>query len=426
MNAPVKFMQRRPRHVAIALLTVVGVAAGALWYVPDARSAASSGADAAQTAAQVDPHAGHAAPQPDPHAGHGAPQPDPHADHGTTASAGTIAISPEMLATLGVGTVAAELAPMQKTIRTTGNVVYDETRLTTVAPKYAGFVERLYVDFTGQAVRRGQPLLDVYSPELVAAQEELLSAIRMQEQLMSGGAAATVIDRTAGLIDAARRRLLLWDVSAEQVRQIERSGQVRRTVTLHAPFGGVVTEKMVQAGQAIGMGMPLYRLADLGTVWVEADIYEQDLRMVRIGERVQVQIDAYPGDTFTGRASYVYPDIRPDTRTGRMRVELANPGARLKPGMYATVLVDAPLVERAVFVPRDAVMHSGTHAMVFVEEGPGVFRVREVKVGSDVGGRTQIISGLLAGERVVNRANFLLDSESRLKDAMGAMPGMNH
>jgi membrane fusion protein, copper/silver efflux system len=411
MRAPVMFLQRHPRRAAIALTAVVGVAAGALWYVPDARS----GDVAGQAAAQVDPHAGHAA-----------PQPDPHADHGTTDSEGTIAISQEMLATLGVGTVAAELAPMQKTIRTTGNVVYDETRLTTVAPKYAGFVERLYVDFTGQPVRRGQPLLEVYSPELVAAQEELLSAIRMQEQLTAGGAATTVIERTAGLVDAARRRLLLWDVSAEQVRQIERSGQVRRTLTLHAPFGGVVTEKMVQAGQAIGMGMPLYRLADLGTVWVEADIYEQDLRMVRIGERVQVQIDAYPGETFTGRASYVYPDVRPDTRTGRMRVELANPGARLKPGMYATVLVDAPLVEHAVFVPRDAVMHSGTHAMVFVEEGPGVFRVREVKVGSDLGGRTQIISGLLAGERVVNRANFLLDSESRLKDAMGAMPGMNH
>jgi membrane fusion protein, copper/silver efflux system len=364
--------------------------------------------------------------RPDPHAGHGAAAAESLAGHDEPASTGSIAVSQEMLTTLGVGIVAAEIAPMQKIIRTTGNVVYDETRLTTVAPKYAGFVERLYVDFTGQAVRRGQPLLEIYSPELVAAQEELLSALRMEQQLTERGAAAAVIDRTAGLVDAARRRLQLWDVSADQVRQIERLGQVRRTLTLHASFGGFVTEKMVQAGQAVEMGMPLYRLADLGTVWIEADIYEQDLRMVKVGGVVLVQIDAYPGETFTGRASYVYPDVRPDTRTGRIRVELANPGTRLKPGMYATVLIEAPVMERAVFVPRDAVMHSGTHAMVFVEESAGVFKVREVRVGSDDGGRTQILSGLLPGERVVNRANFLLDSESRLKDAMGAMPGMNH
>jgi membrane fusion protein, copper/silver efflux system len=404
MNAPMRSGLRSARAAAIVAIGSIVMVGGAIRYAPRDR----------------------APDQADPHAGHGAAAAESLAGHDEPASTGSIAVSQEMLTTLGVGIVAAEIAPMQKIIRTTGNVVYDETRLTTVAPKYAGFVERLYVDFTGQAVRRGQPLLDIYSPELVAAQEELLSALRMEQQLTERGAAAAVIDRTAGLVDAARRRLQLWDVSADQVRQIERLGQVRRTLTLHASFGGFVTEKMVQAGQAVEMGMPLYRLADLGTVWIEADIYEQDLRMVKVGGVVLVQIDAYPGETFTGRASYVYPDVRPDTRTGRIRVELANPGTRLKPGMYATVLIEAPVMERAVFVPRDAVMHSGTHAMVFVEESAGVFKVREVRVGSDDGGRTQILSGLLPGERVVNRANFLLDSESRLKDAMGAMPGMNH
>jgi membrane fusion protein, copper/silver efflux system len=404
MNAPMRSGLRSARAAAIVAIGSIVMVGGAIRYAPRDRAPDQAG----------------------PHAGHGAAAAESLAGHDEPASTGSIAVSQEMLTTLGVGIVAAEIAPMQKIIRTTGNVVYDETRLTTVAPKYAGFVERLYVDFTGQAVRRGQPLLDIYSPELVAAQEELLSALRMEQQLTERGAAAAVIDRTAGLVDAARRRLQLWDVSADQVRQIERLGQVRRTLTLHASFGGFVTEKMVQAGQAVEMGMPLYRLADLGTVWIEADIYEQDLRMVKVGGVVLVQIDAYPGETFTGRASYVYPDVRPDTRTGRIRVELANPGTRLKPGMYATVLIEAPVMERAVFVPRDAVMHSGTHAMVFVEESAGVFKVREVRVGSDDGGRTQILSGLLPGERVVNRANFLLDSESRLKDAMGAMPGMNH
>ena len=418
MNAPAKF-RMRGSAAAVGLIGLVMVIGGVMWYVPDADSGA--GADMAQ----ADQRSGRSAAA-DPHAGHDAVPVDPHAGHDMSAGAGTIAIPEEMLATLGVHTVAAEIAPMQKMIRTTGNVVYDETRLTTVAPKYSGFVEKLYVDFTGQAVRRGQPLLEIYSPDLVAAQEELLSALRMERQLKSGGASTAVIDRTAGLVDAARRRLQLWDVSADQVRGIEQTGQVRRTLTMHAPFGGFVTEKLVQAGQAIGMGMPLYRLADLGTVWIEADIYEQDLRMVNVGETVKVEIDAYPGESFSGRASYVYPDVRPDTRTGRIRVALANPGTRLKPGMYATVLIDAPVVERAVLVPRDAVMHSGTHAMVFVEESRGVFRAREVQVGSDDGGRTQILSGLLAGERVVDRANFLLDSESRLTDALGAMPGMNH
>jgi membrane fusion protein, copper/silver efflux system len=332
-------------------------------------------------------------------------------------------LEPEMIRSLGITTVEAELGAVRRAIRTTGSVVYDERRLTTVAPKFAGFVERLHVDFTGQAVRRGQPLLEIYSPELVAAQEELLAAVRMEARLRESAAPAA-LERTAGLVEAARRRLLLWDVSPAQLRQIEQSGQVRRTLTLHAPFPGFVIERMVQAGQAVEMGMPLYRLADLATVWVEADIYERDLRFVRIGEAVDVEIDAYPGERFSGRVSYIYPEVQTDTRTARIRAELANPGGRIKPGMFVTVGLDAPVSERSVLVPRDAVMHSGTHAMVFVEDAPGVYRVREVRVGGDDAGRTQILSGLLAGERVVARANFLLDAESRLMD--GLMHGMDH
>lgn len=353
---------------------------------------------------------------------------DPHAGHDMSAmevNDGVVVMDPAMASSLGVVVVEAQLAPVARAIRTTGSVTYDETRLTTITPKFNGFAERLHVNFTGQPVRRGQALLEVYSPELVAAQEELLSAIRMTAQLRASASPA-VIERTAGLVEAARRRLLLWDISAAQVRQIEESGEVRRTLTLHAPSSGFVTEKMVQEGQAIGMGMPLYRLADLSTVWIEADVYEQDLRFVAVGENVQVEITAYPQEPFSGRVSYIHPDVRADTRTTRVRIELANPGGRIKPGMYATVSIDAPVTQRAVVVPRDAVMHSGTHAMVFIEEAPGTYRIREVTVGVDAGGQTQILSGLLAGERVVSRANFLIDSESRLTESMGDMPGMNH
>ncbi|CAN5542433.1 efflux RND transporter periplasmic adaptor subunit [soil metagenome] len=336
---------------------------------------------------------------------------------------GRVRIDPQMVRSLGITLATAELGPVRREIRTTGNVTFDETRLSTITPKFGGFVERLYVDFTGQAVRRGQPLLEIYSPELVSAQEELLAAARLERQLAQS-AAPGVAERSGGLVEAARRRLLLWDISPAQIQQIERTGQVRRTLTLHAPFTGFVVEKNVQQGQSVQPGEALYRLADLTQVWVEADVYEQDLRFVRLGEPVSVEIAAYPGERLTGRVSYLYPEVRQDTRTARVRIPLANPGGRIKPGMFATVQLDAPEAERALLVPRDAVMRTGTRDIVFVEQGPGAYELREVRVGSEVNGDVQILSGLLAGERVVARANFLLDAESRLMETMMGQPGM--
>lgn len=388
---------RIPRRAAIGVIVAV-IAAGGIWAAT--RDDARAPVAAEQTPAATDMG-------------------------GMAMPVGSVHIDPDMARSLGVTVVAAELAPLERSIRTTGVVVYDETRLTTITPKVSGFVEQLHVTFTGQAVRRGQPLLEIYAPELVAAQEELLGALRMREQVREHASPA-VVDRAEILVDAARRRLVLQDISSAQVAEIERTRTVRRTLTLHAPFGGVVTEKMVQAGQAVERGMPLYRLADLSTVWVEAEVYEQDLRFIGLGETAQVDIAAWPREPFRGRVSYIYPEVRADTRTTKVRIALANAGGRIKPGMYATVSIDAPVTDRAVVVPRDAVMHSGTHSMVFVEEAPGRYRVREVTVGADAGGRTQILAGLIAGERVVNRANFLLDSESRLMESMGPMPGMDH
>jgi membrane fusion protein, copper/silver efflux system len=362
----------------------------------------------------------------------GAATADPHAGHDmggiVVAADGTVSIPAETARSLGLRIATAELGAVRKGVRATGQIAYDETRLTTLAPRVGGFVERLHMNTTGQPVRRGQPVLELYSPDLVAAQEELLAALRLEAQL-AASAAPGVAARSRGLADAARRKLLLWDISPAQVQQIESSGQVRRTLTLHAPFGGFVVEKLVQAGQAVDAGMPLYRLADLSSVWLEADVYEQDLRFVRVGETARIELAAYAGEALAGRIAYVYPEVRSDTRTARVRIELANPAGRVMPGMFATVDFETTEAERAVLVPRDAVMLTGTRALVFVEVGPGSYEPRDVRVGGTMGERTQILSGLLAGERVVGRANFLLDAESRLMETMGAigdMPGMQH
>lgn len=414
--------------VRTAGLTALGVVALAVVVVAVARTGWRAGESAPAAQQAHEGHQGH-----DGHGEAGAPgalpaaAQDPHTGHDMSRARmadGSLHLDPDQARSLGVVVVEAEEAPVARTLRTTGTVLHDETGLTTATLKVSGFVERLHVDFTGQEVRRGQPLLELYSPELVEAQEELLAALRLAERLRSGGEAAAA--RAAALVEGARRRLLLRDVPADELERIEGTREAVRTLTFRAPSGGFVTAREVQAGQFVEAGMPLYRLSDLSRVWVEADIYEQDLRFVAPGQEARVELAAFPGESFRGRITYLYPEVDVGTRTARVRMELANPRGRIRPGMYATVVVEAPVADPVLLVPRDAVMHSGTHAMVFVEEGPGVYRAREVQVGADFGGRTEILAGLAAGERVVSRANFLLDSESRLTEAMGAMPGMSH
>jgi membrane fusion protein, copper/silver efflux system len=355
------------------------------------------------------------------HAGHDMGGIGVHAD-------GTVTLPPEMAASLGVTIATAELGRTAHTVRATGHVVWDETRLATITPKFAGFVERLYVNSTGQRVRRGQPLLEIYSPALVAAQEELLSALRLDERL--AGSMAPGVGQRAGLLaESARQKLRLWDISQAQIDELERTGVVRRTLTLHAPASGVVTEKLVVAGQAVEAGMSLYRLADPTMVWIDADIYDHDLRFVRTGAAAEVEVGAYPDARIAGRVSHIYPDVQQATRTARIRITLPNPDASIKPGMFATVHLSSSMGEEVVMVPRDALMRTGARDIVFVEVVPGTFALRPVQAGRETGGRVEILSGLAAGERVVARANFLLDAESRLMESMGAigdMPGMQH
>lgn len=326
---------------------------------------------------------------------------------------------------IGVRFAVVTRGPLSRTVRTVGQVVPAEPNLADITPKIDGFVDRLFVDATGVQVRRGQPLLAIYSPMLVSAQQELLTALHLAQSVDS---TAPEAQRNAqDLVAAARRRLAYWDISAEQIDQLERTGAVTKNLTLVAPFDGVVMEKMVVAGQGVMPGMKLYRLANLSTVWVEGDVFEQDLALIRVGAPVHVELAAYPGRIFTGRVSFVWPMVEAQSRTGRVRVVLANPQGLIKPGMYATLLFDATLGRDLLSVPAEAVVQTGQRNLVFTVASDGSLEPREVTLGGRADGHIQILRGLTEGERVVASANFLVDAESRLRSGAGmaGMPGMN-
>jgi membrane fusion protein, copper/silver efflux system len=326
---------------------------------------------------------------------------------------------------IGVTYTVVQRGPLSRTVRTVGQVVPAEPGLADITPKIDGFVDRLFVDATGVPVHRGQPLLALYSPMLVSAQEELLTALHLAQTIDSSAPEAW--RNAQDLVAAARRRLTYWDISAEQIERLERTGEVTKTLTLTAPFDGVVLEKMVVAGQGVMPGMKLYRLANLRTVWVEGEVFEQDLSLIRVGAPVQVELAAYPGRPFSGRVGFVWPTVDQQSRTGRVRVALSNPGGLIRPGMYATMLLEAALGRELVSVPAEAVVMTGERNLVFVVAGDGTLQPREVTVGARAGDRLEIRRGLEPGERVVAMANFLVDAESRLSTGAGmaGMPGMN-
>lgn len=320
---------------------------------------------------------------------------------------------------IGVTYATATVGPMDRTVRAVGAVTYDETRLVDVNPKVAGWVERLHVDFTGAEIRRGQPLLEVYSPALVSAQEELVLARRLTERAAADSRAAT---NARELLEAARRRLAYWDIPADEIRRIEESGVADKALVLRAPASGIVVEKNVVEGGQIGPGAAVFRIADLSRVWVEAEAFEKDLGLLRLGQEGRVVFEAFPGETFRGRLTYVYPTVSVEARTGRVRLELANPGLRLKPGMYAEIRVDVPGVrERALQVPRTAVLNTGERSVVFVRHTDGTLVPHEVRTGLAAGDRVEILSGVEAGDVVVSSAAFLIDAESNLGSAMESM-----
>lgn len=325
---------------------------------------------------------------------------------------------------IGVTYATAERRASVQEVRAVGNVIYDETRLATVNPKIEGWVERLHVEFTGAPVRAGQPLMEVYSPMLVSAQEELILARRLVDQAMAGGSERAA-ETGQELLESARRRLRYWDISASEIARIEQSGTTRRTLTLAAPAGGVVVEKNVVQGMRIMPGMDLYKIADLSTVWVEAEIFEKDLSLTKLGQHGVVTFESYPGETFEGLVRYVYPTVDVQSRTGRVRLELKNPDGRLKPGMYASVALHLASPREAVLVPRTAVLQTGERAIVFVRGADGMLTPRKVTPGLATGSDIEVISGLVAGEVVASSAAFLIDAEANLGVGMQGMETMS-
>ena len=330
------------------------------------------------------------------------------------AEEGTVRIDPVTMQNIGVRTALVVTEPLQRTVRTTGRFAVNEQRTTVVSPKIGGWVEELHVNFEGARVAKGQPLLEIYSPDLVSTQEEYLLAIRNVERL-GGGADAQ------RLVDAARRRLSYWDISEEQVRRLEETGVPQKTLTLVAPASGTVSETNVVEGQKISAGQTLMRLSDLSSLWLMVDVYEQDLAWVGVGTTASIELPYDPGRTLTGRVDYLYDQLDSATRTVQARVQVANPGLKLKPQMYATVHLYGDRTESLPLVPSEAIIRTGDRAVVILALGDGRFRPVEVRTGIESDGRVQILSGLTGNERVVTSAQFLIDSEARLASSVSAM-----
>lgn len=337
----------------------------------------------------------------------------------------TVSLTQAAAQRIGVTYAVAAVGPLRRQVRTAAIVAYDETRVKSVSPKLDGWIERLYVDFTGMPVRIGDPLLTIYSPMVVSAQQELLLARRLSQQLSQATPDATT--GAQSLLESARRRLLYWDIPESDIDQLERTGEVQKTVTLRSPATGVVVEKNVLGGQRVMAGDALYQVVDLSVVWLEGEVFERDFPAIRLGGVVEADFQAIPGKAFHGRITYVYPTLNPETRTGRIRVELRNPRLELKPGMYATILFDAPAAS-VLSVPRSAVLSTGKRTLVFMKMGEGRFMPMDVVLGATSDDRIEILAGLAPGDTVVASATFLVDAESNLGSAlggMGNMPGMD-
>ena len=334
-------------------------------------------------------------------------------DQAAGADSSVISVDPVTIQTMNIQTTEIVRGPLRRTIRTVGTIDYNETALADVTTKYKGWIEKLYVDATGELVHRGEPLFEIYSPELYSAQVEYLLATDPANKAGPG---------SDSLKTSAVTKLKFYDISDEQIAELEKTREPRKTLQILAPMDGFVTEKMVVQGQMVDTGMKLYRLADLGVVWVFAQVYEQDLPYVRLGQEAVVKLSSLPDREFRGRVTYVYPDVDEKTRTARVRIEFENPGYFLKPGMFVSVHIASELEPSALLVPDSAILRSGEKNTVFVALDGGKFDPRTIVLGPEAeNDRYEVISGLKAGERVVTSGQFMLDSESQLREAIQKM-----
>jgi RND family efflux transporter MFP subunit len=333
------------------------------------------------------------------------------------AGANAVQVSPEKQQLIGVkyGTAEYEIATVS--IRAAARVTVDETRIVKVQTRLEGWINRVFADFTGKYVKKGDPLATLYSPDALATQQEYLLALRAQHT-MHDGAMPEMAEGSDSLVAASRRRLELWDISDRQIDEIRRTGKPIENLTLYAPASGYITERNAFPNQHVTSDTVLYTLADLSTVWVLADVYEYEGASVRVGQAATLMLDYLPGRVFYGKVSYILPGVDPASRTLKARIEFSNPGELLKPDLYGQVEIHTGGARR-LMVPESAVLDSGDRQVVYVDRGNGILEPRPVHVGKRAGGRAEILEGLQAGERIVTSGNFLLDSESQLKATNG-------
>jgi Cu(I)/Ag(I) efflux system membrane fusion protein len=381
-------------------------------------------------------HAGHSAPQATEKPKAAAPQtkvPSQEQQEQAVQEAPQVEITPELQQRIGVKTVKAIVKPIQKTIRTVGRIEIDERNQATVNTKIEGWIEKLYVDYTGRYVKKGEPLAEIYSPELLATQQEFINTKKWvgkqtiptpQEGHNHGAKAETpepasvlkqMLEKdAAATLEAARQRLRLWDMSKAQIKKIEETGQPVRTITLYSPVSGYITQKMAIQGMKVMPGEKLFDVADLSHVWIVADIYEYELSAVRVGQPVKITLSYFPGREWASKIDYIYPIFSAETRTAKVRLTLPNPRGELKPQMFTNVEIRINL-GRKLTIPDSAVIDTGKGQVVYVDRGNGSFEPREIQTGLRADGAVEVLRGLKTGEKVASSANFLIDSEAQLK-----------
>jgi RND family efflux transporter MFP subunit len=340
----------------------------------------------------------------------------------STMEVGTVRITPEKQQLIGVKYEQVGVGGGSRTIRAVGKVAIDETRIGHVHTKVEGWIDQVFVDFTGKLVRKGQPLLTIYSPDMLASERELLLAAKAKT-IMLNSALPSGFDQSESLLQATRRRLELWDLSEAQIDQVLRTGEPIKNVTVYSPMTGYITDRKAFPQLKVMPVTDLYTIVDLSRVWIMADVFEYEAPNIHMGETARVSLQALPGKSFGARIDYLQPEVDPMTRTLKVRLNMDNPGLMLKPDMYADVEFRVNIPSRLT-VPADAVLNAGERQTVFVDRGNGYFEPRQVKTGEREGGRIQILSGLRQGERIVTSGNFLIDSESQMKAAASGMGGV--
>ncbi len=339
-------------------------------------------------------------------------------DQATLGAGGSIKIDPVTVQNMGVRTTMAERGDFTRSIRTVGKIQYNEEKLYVVNTKISGWIEKLFVNYVGEMVRKGEPLLEIYSPELVITQQEFLLALENKKKL-ANSTFDLITRNSESLFESSRKRLLYWDVPQSEIERLEKTGEVNKTIQLESPASGMVVQKNAVEGLHVKEGTSLYEIADLSSIWVHASIYDYELPWIREGQEAKMELSYMPGKTFSGKVTYIYPYLREKARDAHVRIDFPNPDLELKIGMYANVEIRTPAIKDAVIIPTEAIIRSGTRNVVFIARGEGKFEPRQVQIGEEGdNGMIRVISGLLGNEEIVTSAQFLLDSESRLQEAI--------